>query len=368
MHIMDRYLLSRYVHSFLVMFITLCGLYLVIDAFTRFDEFSENSGGTTAIIKHMSGYYAFRALLFFDRIAGVVGMMAAIFTLTWLQRQGELTALFAAGVPLYRLAVPVLCASLCVSGLQVVNQEFVIPEIRDQLLRDADDFTGNKAKKVEGAHDHRTNVFIGGEYGYPQERRISGPQIILPETIAETLTFVRAENAFFVPQESGRVSGWELIGVDSTIAIRPEGKKIIWPLKDSKVRRYFLASDVTYDQVARRQEWYQFASTPELIRLLANQSMGLKPDRAVEVHARFLQPLLNLLLVMVTLPTAMARGDRNLFLNMGSALVVTALFSGTVYASHYLGNAGWFTPALAAWIPLILFSAVAASLTESVAT
>ena len=159
MHIMDRYLLSRYVHSFLVMFITLCGLYLVIDAFTRFDEFSENSGGTMAIIKHMSGYYAFRVLLFFDRIAGVVGMMAAIFTLTWLQRQGELTALFAAGVPLYRLAIPVLSASLCVSGLQVVNQEFVIPEIRDQLLRDADDFTGNEAKKVEGAHDHRCLLY-----------------------------------------------------------------------------------------------------------------------------------------------------------------------------------------------------------------
>lgn len=371
MRIVDRYLVHRFFQAYLITFCSLIGLYLVIDAFTNLDEFSEHSQSAWSVIQHMAGYYVYRVILFFDRLAGIIGMMSAMFTLTWMQRQGELTPLLAAGVPLYRVAGPVVGAAVLVSGLQVANQELVIPQIRDRLLREADDLTGNKVQPVEGAFDNKTNVFIGGERGYALQQRIGDAQIILPPTIVDTLTLLRAENAYYDSGSTGRPSGWRLVHTDPTqLKIRPEARSVLFPVPETQGGEYFLVSHVSYDQAVRRREWHQYASTAELIALLQNPSIGSGPEQAVLVHSRHVRPLLNLVLLLVTLPLTISRGGRNFFLSMGISLVVSAAFFATVTASHYLGNFGysWFPPALAAWLPLLIFGSLATAVMDQAMT
>ena len=45
---------------------------------------------------------------FYDRLCGVIGMMAAIFTVTWMQKNNELLAMLAAGISTQRVIRPVL--------------------------------------------------------------------------------------------------------------------------------------------------------------------------------------------------------------------------------------------------------------------
>ena len=66
-------------------------------------------------------------------------MMAAIFTVTWMQRNNEQLAMLAAGVSTHRAILPVLVSSVIVSALAMYNQEVIIPYFGEELARRHDD-------------------------------------------------------------------------------------------------------------------------------------------------------------------------------------------------------------------------------------
>ena len=76
MRIIDRYLVASYVRVFLICFVSLTGLYIVIDVFANLEEFlgyGKQQGGLLAVLVD---YYGARVFSFFDRISGVL-MLAA---------------------------------------------------------------------------------------------------------------------------------------------------------------------------------------------------------------------------------------------------------------------------------------------------
>jgi lipopolysaccharide export system permease protein len=90
MQIVDRYLLREFLKVFLICFVSLTGLFIVIDGFGNLEEFishSKNSGG--GLLRVMGEYYAYRSLWFFDRMSGILTLIAAMFTVTWIQRHNE---------------------------------------------------------------------------------------------------------------------------------------------------------------------------------------------------------------------------------------------------------------------------------------
>lgn len=139
MTILDRYVLRLYLGILLIAFISLTGLFIVVDAFNNLDEFiagSKQAGGPFVVL---GSYYGARTLWFFDRMSGVLGMVAAMFTLTMMQRNNEMTALMAAGISRSRVVQPLIGAVLFVSVLGLVNREFGLPNVRDKLTRNAQD-------------------------------------------------------------------------------------------------------------------------------------------------------------------------------------------------------------------------------------
>ena len=83
MRILDRYLVALYIKVLLIWFLSLAGLYIVIDAMGNFDEFASygkrSEGG---IVLVLADYYSARMLWFFDRTSGMLAMLASIFVAT----------------------------------------------------------------------------------------------------------------------------------------------------------------------------------------------------------------------------------------------------------------------------------------------
>ena len=50
----------------------------------------------------MARYYLIHQASYFDRLGGVISMMAAIFTVTWMQKNNEHLAMLAAGISTQR--------------------------------------------------------------------------------------------------------------------------------------------------------------------------------------------------------------------------------------------------------------------------
>ena len=110
MTIIDRYLLRRFVQNFLICFSSLMGLWIVIELSTNLDEFTRCGGKSGGVVFLAADYYGYKALGIFDQLAGMLAMVAAMFTISWIQRHNEMTALMALGVPRIRIVRPILIA------------------------------------------------------------------------------------------------------------------------------------------------------------------------------------------------------------------------------------------------------------------
>ena len=69
-----------------------------LDAFSNLDEFAKRADGAAELFQVMGRFYLIRMTQFYDRLSGVICMMAAIFTVTWMQKNNELLAMLAAGI------------------------------------------------------------------------------------------------------------------------------------------------------------------------------------------------------------------------------------------------------------------------------
>ncbi|MHB8861113.1 MAG: LptF/LptG family permease, partial [Pirellulaceae bacterium] len=142
MTIFDRYLLRTFLKVVGVSFLSLTGLFIVIDLFGNLDEFISYGERQGSLFVVLGDYYGARVLQFFDRISGLLALIATIFTITWFQRTNELTAVTAAGIPKARIVRPLIAATIIVAVLAAANREIGLPRVRDKLSRNAQDWLG----------------------------------------------------------------------------------------------------------------------------------------------------------------------------------------------------------------------------------
>jgi lipopolysaccharide export system permease protein len=123
----------------------------------------------------------------------------------------------------------------------------------------------------------------------------------------------------------------------------------------------FLKSNLSFKAMTRKPNWYQYASMAELLDGLADPaSEGIeRSDITMYIHVRLLRPILAMTLMFMSLPLVLGGYGRNMFINLGLALGNSAIFYGALILCQYLGSSGVLAPALAAWLPLFVFAAIA---------
>lgn len=375
--ILDRYLLRQFIQIFLICFLSLTGLYVVIDVFSHLDDFSAYADKQGSLLKTLGVFYGPRALGFFDRISGILAMLAAMFTVTWLQRHQELTAMLAAGISKFRVIKPIVIAAVVVSLLGVANREFLIPQFRDQLTRDIEDLNGTESQEMEARFDGRTNILIGGQQTVAAEKRIIKPTFVMPGELSQYGKQFRAKDAFFVSAGELHPAGYLLDGVtqpariDKLNTLTLKDQPVLITPKDAawlEPDQVFVVSQVRFEILASGSAWRDYASTGELITELGNPTINLGPDVQIAVHSRILKPVMDGTLLMLGLPLMLTRGNRNIFLSFGLCLLVAAGFSMVTLAGESLGGLSMLRPTLAAWLPVLVFLPIAAAISGSLRT
>lgn len=371
MRTIDRYVLSLFVKVTIICFLSLAGLYVVIDAFSNLDEFltyGKQQGNTLLVL---ADYYLPRTVWFFDRTAGLLAMIAAIFAVTMLQRTNELTALMAAGVSKARVIGPIVVATIVIAGIAAANREFYLPKVRDKLTRNAQDWTGTAARKVTPRYDLRSDILLAGKASFAADKRIEEPNFRLPPELSAWGRQIIAENAYYREAEGDRPAGYLMIGVKQPAGLAQldsllvEGKRGVFSPKDTdwlQPNECFVASLVTFEQLAIGGNWRQYLSTQELVEGMRGRVIEAGADVRVSLHSRMVQPLLDITLVFLGLPLVLTRGNRNIFVAAGIALALVAGFYIVVLACHGLGSNYLLAPVLAAWMPLLIFGPVAYTL------
>ena len=115
MHIIDRYMFRQFIQVFLICYCSLTGIYVVFGAFTNMESFLRCAKGMQ-LFKLVACYYGYQSIFFFDRTSGLLTLMSAMFTVTWIQRHNEMTALMAAGISRIRVVMPVIIGAMLIDG------------------------------------------------------------------------------------------------------------------------------------------------------------------------------------------------------------------------------------------------------------
>jgi lipopolysaccharide export system permease protein len=92
MRVLDRvrYWARAYLKGYAICFTALVGLYVVIDAISNFDEFTKRATGAAEVLRVLGRYYLVHMAEFFVRLCGIIGMVAAIFTVACMHKHNEL--------------------------------------------------------------------------------------------------------------------------------------------------------------------------------------------------------------------------------------------------------------------------------------
>lgn len=371
--IIDRYLLRQFVQVYLICFVSLTGLYVVIDAFANLEAFLDHSSEGGNLLAVMGKYYACRSLAFFDRINGILALIAAMFTVTWIQRHQELTALLAAGVSKGRVVLPIVIAAGSISLLALANRELLIPQVRDNLSRDAKDLKGLNGQDFQPKYDHATDILLRGAKTYAGERRIERPSFLLPLELSQYGKHLVAENAVYLPADAERPSGYLLSGVTEPLELlehsslaNHQGPVVLTPSDYDWLRpdEVFVASGVTFEMLAGTFVWRNYSSMWELVEGLESPSYDFGADVRVAIHGRVVQPLLDVTLLFLGLPLVLSRNNRNVFAAIGLCGLLGIGFMLVILVCQLLGAGYWLSPALAAWLPLIIFVPIAVALAD----
>jgi lipopolysaccharide export system permease protein len=377
MRILDRERYWAFLKAYIICFIALVGLYVVIDAFENVDEFGKRADGTLELFKVMGRYYLVHMSLYYDQLCGVIGMMAAIFTVTWVQRNNELLAMLAAGISTHRVIRPVWVSTLIVSLLAVVNQEFIIPPLADELQRRHDDDGTQRIQQPPSRYDSDGILFHANSADRASKTLLSC-SITIPSNIYGVLLSFDAQQARYIPVTDRRSplnDGWLLRGTHiKDINEIPLAEGPLVPLKNAtgfprpfgdsaklEGKTFFLKSALSFEATARSRDWHEYAPTPALIASLSDPSTGSHEQTTISVflHNRLLRPLLSLNLMMLSLPLVLGGQNKNMFINLGLSLGTSAVFYGLGFLSRFLGQHHLISAELSAWAPLIGFGSIA---------
>jgi lipopolysaccharide export system permease protein len=359
---LDRMLFISYLRSYLIVLTSMLSLYVIVDLFTNLDDFSKR--GFVDNFLHIGSYYAVHLAQIFDRLSELIALLGAMFTVAWMQRNNELLPQLCAGISTRRVVRSVLLGSAITLSLGPLSQELIIPRISDELEKPRDDPKMERAVEVRGSFDN-SGIHMEGAAGFRNERRVVGMSITFPPVGSSGMVHVYAKEAVYYPPTDSQSGGWMLYQV--------VGEDIPDPLPDKLERlgpnKYFLrTNDLDFDSATRGSSWYLFCSTWELRRILAKPDTRRQPGVAVVFHMRFTRPLVGVILVLMGLGIILRDQNKNVFVNAGLCLVLSAIFYVAVFGCKFLGENDVIPPALAAWLPVLIFGPFSVTLFDAIHT
>lgn len=368
--LLDRLLVISYLKAYAICLVSLLGLYVVVDLFTNIDDFAAHSKGFWPILEHIGTYYAYRVTEIFDKLCEVIVLLAAMFTVAWVQRNNELVPLLSAGVPTRRVLRPVLVCACALLGLSVVNQEIIIPRLGQFLANSRDDPEGTKERLVQPCWD-ANRILMVGRIALPAEKLVREFNCTIPADLGPGQVLISAKEARYIPlSHEGKkyAGGWLLVGARTQPADlsnwnRPD------ILENTDPGKFFLRTEADFDTLTRDpKKWFAQASTVRLFHELSKSESNRLASMAVLFHMRLTRPILGMILLFLGLSAILRDQNRNVFISAGLCLALAALLYAANFGCKHLGDSDILSPALAAWLPVLVFGPLSFVLFDAIHT
>lgn len=368
--VLDRYVLGRLLGVWGLCIAGFLALYLVVDITSKADDILAASDAIEAMGRSTSAtairYYATKLPLMATSIGPYLTLFAGIATLLSLARNNEYVPMIMAGRSVHRVLLPVYLFAATTVCLFAAAEEYVVPAaqsenaILDRIIKKKGRV---HVSKIPHLND-RGNVFAASGWN-PEERNLLGVTCLGftdPEGRLPVGTF---EASALVWRSHKGVVGWyPQNGVITPTGLSSDGR-VVPPVRlpaDRPVHFRFTPEEI--DVLAAGREPGMTRETLLRLRQLHPQ----QHDLTITIHQRFTRPLSSLVLLLLGIPFVAGPVKRSIAQGLGVALFCCVAYFFTDFLFRELGTRGDLNPVVAAWLPTILFTSLAAALFDSIVT
>ncbi len=335
MRILDGYIVRRFLANFIVLLALLFVFAVSVDLLLELDEYvdvareraGEDSSALTktiALIGVVVNFHGPRIFQFYAYMLGLLTVGAMGFTLAQMHRHRELVAVLAAGVKLQRLALPLVITAFCLNLLQLVNQEMILPRLAPMLIRshDAIGKEGVDAFEMRFTRDGKGNLFQAPLFD-PNTNTLQRLTILERDDGGRTVRRITADEARW----NERDGAWHLTNGRVLVPQKQGSQDTTYMLLGHPIERY--PTDLTPEVVTMRRfrEFATMLSLGQIQDMLRSPGV-VDSDALIRfAFARFTTVLINMIVLVMTLPFFLVREPvsllRNSVLCAGTAIPAT---------------------------------------------
>ena len=349
MRIIDKYILKRFLTSFVFVVLIIMAVIVIIDVTEKIDDFNEHAELTLEMI--IKQYYLNFIAFIANMITPLTTFIATVFVTAKMAGHTEIIAILSSGVSFRRMLLPYFIGACIIAAFSFVMIGWVIPKSNKERVQFEIDYTRNKFYYNQ-RHTHiqvAPNVYLYIETYNNQLDQ--GHKFTLERfegtSLKEKLTARRIQ--WLDSLQKWRVTNWQHRVIDSLTESIEEGQRMdtvlaIHPKEFKSDYRNF--DGMTLDELNEHIETLKMrgASNVEIYE--------------VEKYTRYSAPFAVLILTFmgVIVSARKSRGGTGLQIALGFFLsFIYILF---FILSKSIAEAGSIHPALSVWIPNLTFMVI----------
>lgn len=348
----DRYIIQRYLITFSVMLLLFIPIGIMVDVAEKIDKFKENEVPFEEIVS----YYLDFMWYFGNMLFPIFLFLAVIWFTSKLANNTEVIAILSSGISFNRFLRPYLIAASLIAGFSFLAGMFVVPTASEGFnaftykylnKKVVDRQTSNLFKQI----NEKEYVFVSSY----NPSRLRGSDFTLEHFEGDSLTFkIMAQSIRWVEKDSV----FRLINVKKRII---EGDKERMESVNSKDTLFdFQIQDLA--PLNYKAETLTMGPLNAFIEDEKRSGSVLINQHLLVRHKRYSLPISAFILTIIAVAVSSfkRRGGMGVNLAFGIALGFIFIFFDKIFG--VLVAKSNFSPAVAAWSPLLIFGLLAAAL------
>jgi lipopolysaccharide export system permease protein len=361
--ILDRYVTAMYVRVFALCALGLLALFYISTFIDRSDKVFKGAATWSMMGAYL--WYLLPQYVYFVLPMSV--LLGSLVTIGVLTKNSELIVMKACGISLYRVAVPMLGASLVAGGTLFALEQTILGEWN----RKADSIKAVMNGVAPATLDMLTRQWVVGSHGniYHYNYFDPGNKALLGLSVFEFSNGMRsiarrsyAERARYEP--AGQPDAWRAEQTWSR-ELSPSGDTLRFSA--DPVAQFALEPPSYFGTRQPEPQFMTYSQLRAYIEQLRTSGFDVIAQQvALQRKASF--PFVTLIMTLLAVPFAVSAGRRGAMYGIGAGIVIAITYWVAFSVFAALGTGGVVAPTLAAWAPNLLFGAGAAYLLLTVRT
>lgn len=349
--IMDSYILKKFLGSFFYSITLLMTVIIVFDISENINLFIERDASLHDIIFK---YYLNFIPYFINLFIPLFTFISVIWFTSKLSSNNEIISFFNAGVDFYRFLMPYLVGSVIIVAISFAMANFVIPRTNENLFEFKDQYT--KRKFVSHSNIHVKNSSNTYVYIERWQQGLNEGNYFTYEKLGDKQIEYKLSASSIRYLED--VDRWELRGYTKRRLV--DGVEIVET--GQKMDTVFSITPNDFNQDENIIETMSYRKLRDFIKSENEKGSSLVKVYEIEKHKRIANPVGALIMALLGLSVAARKTRRGVGVHVFIGLAIAFSFVFFQQVTKVFAISGSLSPALASWMPNILYAFVCAYL------